>query len=223
MTTWGTIKDEIQGIIEESDFKSGGDHEAYLLEYANDIVLGIANVVDFDRHLKSGTMTLDTSTHIFDLPSDFLKKSRTTEFYVGTQYFIPLTSRERINSIDPDHSEITASVSGPSLIAFEKSRIHVYAKWAGTLSIQDYYSIPTEMVDITDTPDLVSAGIADDRLIKQILVDGVLARVYDKWLKELALARPLYESAALKIQKLYGEMDPDMTAETHVRSSYSGI
>lgn len=129
------------------------------------------------------------SYHIYDLPSNFLKFSPTTYIHVTGNNEISVLTRDALNVIDPDHTDVTTATSGPSEVFFEESQVGIHPLWTGVLRLRDYYAIPTELSADTDTINIVSDGISGDRVVKNAIVASVCARVFFEWLNKPELGR----------------------------------
>lgn len=140
------------------------------------------------------------SYHIYDMPSDFLKLSPTTTVNVEDYDPIEVITRDLLNTLDPDHVDTTTSTQGPDDIFIEESQIGIYPLWTGVLRVRDYYSIPTELSADTDTINIVSDGIAGDRVVKNAIVSGVAGRIFSQWLNNPEMAKTHFavEGVALR-------------------------
>lgn len=209
-TTFGDIKEEVQDIIEDDRFVSGGDEEDRIINYANDAAIAIARNLIIPEHRTNGTITADTSNYRYDMPSDFLKiLPNETYAWVdvsGVGKFVPKRSLQFINSIDPGHFDTTTSDT-PTYWGPLGQRIWIYPMWAGTLNIQDYQRIPVAMTVDGSSPDIPSEGISGEELTHDVIVNFILARIYRMWLKEPGLAQPHeqnFKQGLRQIEEYYG-------------------
>ncbi len=184
-----TIDDSASGF---GDFVAGQE-VVVLGSTSNDGRYTIASATDAQIVLTSGaSFTVEAagaditivSYYIYDMPSNFLKLSPTTYIHITGQNPIGVLTRESLNVIDLDHTDVTTNTNGPSEVFIEESQIGIHPLWTGVLRIRDYYATPTELSADTDTIDIVSDGIAGDRVVKNAIVASVSARILFEWLKE---------------------------------------
>lgn len=183
-TQWSVVKAEIQAWVEDDAFASGGDHESYLLTWANRVINDVCVSISIPNHLSSGVVSFTTGSYSASLPSNFLKLSRrhirvTTNTTVeGT---IGIVSLAELDGFDIDHDDTTTN-DYPSYVAIEGEKIYAYPLFTGDLNILNYYRKPSDMTGDTSTPDLPSkVAVVDD-----IIISGVCVSAY-RWLREKEL------------------------------------
>ncbi|RMG04682.1 MAG: hypothetical protein D6726_02890 [Nitrospirae bacterium] len=185
MSQWSVLKSEIQKILDDASFETGGSMESYLLTWANRIVEDICLEVNIRNHLVSGTATFTSGgNHYQSLPSDWLKPSKRFTRVTYDENEIPIIPLDELNGLDPDHDDTTTG-SYPEYCSIDAGYLYIYPKWDGTLQIRDYYRKPTDMSNDTDTPDLpfASSGLVDD-----LIVFGVVGKYGFPSLNEKELA-----------------------------------
>ena len=159
------------------------------------------------------------SYHIYDLPSNFLKFSPTTYIHVTGNNEISELTRDALNVIDPDHTDTTTATSGPSEVFFEESQVGIHPLWTGVLRLRDYYAIPTELSADTDTINIVSDGIAGDRVVKNAIVASVCARIFFEWLNKSELGQTHSANKKTMLRKIRTKYSHDSDGR-FVHSAY---
>ena len=190
-TTWsGTlqIKEQIQKLVDNPVFETGGSLANMLLPWTNAIVMEVCHNINIRVHLKSASAVLTTSNYVWQLPADFLKmSSRFTKFRVGDVY-VDIIGVEELNAKDPDHSETTSN-SEPESVAIEGGNLYIYPAWAGTGVIENFYRRPTDMVLDADIPD-----IPEETLRTDLIVAGVVGKYCFPHIEEFELAKIYYNA-----------------------------
>jgi hypothetical protein len=184
MSTWATIEAELQGLLNDKVFNSGGSKETYLLTWANRIVQDVCLEIDMRYHLKSAEATITDDNFVYCLPTDFFKVSpRFTKIRVEDDY-VDLVGLDTLNAYDPDHSETDTNATAPTVAAIEGQYLWVYPAVDATVVIENYYRKPTDMDDDTDSPDMPYVYFLND-----LIISGVAGKYGFPWLNE-------YEQAA---------------------------
>lgn len=179
MSTWSTIKTEIQDLLSDKVFNTSGSKEDYLLTWANRIIQDACLEIDIRYHLKSAEATVTTDNFVYCLPSDFFKVSpRFTKIRVGDAY-IDLVGLETLNSYDPNHSETDGNATYPTVAAIEGMYLWLYPGVDATVVIENYYRKPTDMTGDTGTPDMPFIYFLDD-----LIISGVVGKYGFPWLNE---------------------------------------
>src|SRR5574343_1341792 len=113
MTTWSSttpsIKSEIQKLLDDATFETGGDLEDYLLPWANRIIVEICNEFPIRQHLVDGTVSVTTSDYEYDMPTTagavFFKKHERWTRVLDDDTPIDIIGLDELNALDPDHDE----------------------------------------------------------------------------------------------------------------------
>ncbi len=177
MATWGTLKTEIQKLLNSADFDTGGTDEAYLLIWANRLVKNIISANELRYFLKTASTAITTANYIFSLPTDFWKVSDIyTKIRVGDIY-IDIVPLDTLNENDPDHSDTTTATL-PDEVSIENGNLYVYPKIACTIVIENYLRENTDIALITESPDMPYLDLLDDVIINGVAVYGF------RWLNE---------------------------------------
>lgn len=194
-TTWSSttpsILSEIQLILDDGTFESGGDMYDMLLPWTNRIVFEIANEVLIRDHLlnTTGTVAVTTADFEYDMPSAsgsaFMRKSARFTKVRDDDTYIDIVGVEELNAYDPDHDDTTTTT--PTCVAIEGRRLFVYPMWTGTLTIENYYREPVDMSATTDVPDIPIEHLRTD-----LIVAGVVGKYGFPALKEEQKALAYY-------------------------------
>lgn len=183
---WSDVRTQIQLLADDATFESGGNLYSYLLGWANNVQLEVANEVDIYDHLRTVEGDLTTDNHAWYLPPDYLKTSLRFSNVRVADNNIEIIGFEKLNLLDPDHSDISTNTQ-PDYVSIEGGVLYVYPKWAGTIVLENYIRKPTDMVADTDLIDLPETGISED-----LIVTGVLGRYCFPHLNEREMAKDFY-------------------------------
>jgi hypothetical protein len=192
MSTWTVIKTEIQGLLDDAVFNTGGSKEANLLTWANRIVREICYSMDIPGHLSTGNLTLTTvlpKVTITATLTDFLRLSRYyTIFRVGDD-LVPLVDLPTLFAMNPDHTD-TSSGTYPSCVAVEGVILYQYPMTTCTLTVENYLRNPVDIVNVGDSPDLPDGLFVDD-----LIISGVCGKYGFPYLRESKLALEYYNNS----------------------------
>lgn len=186
--TWNTALTELQALLDDGVFSTGGSKEAYLLTWANRVIRDTCLEVHVRQHLTDATITTATST--FEYPfatyvTDFLKISdRFTKVRVDDSY-PEVVTLEELNERDPDHTESSTN-EDPTVVAIEANSLFTYPAMgsATTFTLENYIREPVDMTATSSTPDMPWVYYVTD-----LIVAGVAGRYGFPWLNEFDQAK----------------------------------
>jgi hypothetical protein len=181
MSTWGTIKSEVQDLLDDEVFDAGGSAVDYLLTWANRIVDEISNEVQIRNTLKtSDAIAFTTSDYRIAVPTDFFAISdRFTKVRKsGADDYISIIALDAILAYDPNHSSTTTNTV-PDYCAIEGGYIYVYPMFAGNIVLENYYPRITVMTSTSSSPGLPYVYYIDD-----LIISGIAGKYGFPWLGE---------------------------------------
>ena len=190
-TTWsGTlqIKEQIQALLNDAAFETGGSKVDLLLPWANAIVNEIASEIDIRYLLSSDTtsMVFTTSDVSIALPSNFMKKSNRFTTVRYTDKVIPIIGLDELRTMDTAQTLTTANAY-PDNVAIEGGYMYAYPLFNGTLTMENYYRFPTAMTVDGSIPNLPNDNARTD-----LIITGVIGKYGYPLLGEFDLAKFYY-------------------------------
>lgn len=154
--TYQTMKSELEDLLDDAVFNSGGSMNSMLLTWSNRLIKDIHLEVDIRRKLTSSDIAVTGATHVFDITetvTDFFKISnRFTRVQGVSGIYIDVINLETLNSYDPDHDATTTG--NPAAVAIEGNYLHVYPLTTATCALENYFAEPTDMTATSSSPDL---------------------------------------------------------------------
>ena len=175
-TTWGTIADEIQALVQDSVFSDTGSMYSYLLIWGNRVQRNMHKEIDFRHKLKysAGTVSFTGSSPV-SMPSDFFKVS--DRFIKCRQNASPdevidLIGLDKMLELDQGQNDTTTNAY-PDAVSIESNKMYSTPLFTGTVAVEGYYTIPTAMTGDGDNPDFPDE---DDAL--ECLMSGVIWRCF---------------------------------------------
>ena len=183
--TWGTAQSELEKLLDDASFESGGSNNSYLMTWANRVIKDIHLEIDIRDHLSTDTIEITGGSYEYNLPDylpDYWKMSnRFTRFRVDDS-FIPIVGVDTLNDYDPDHDQTTSG--DPTCVSIEGNYLHIYPLVTCTGTLENYFRIPNDLATTASQPDLPWVYYVTD-----LIVAGVAGRYGFPWLNE-------YEQAA---------------------------
>lgn len=175
-TTWGTIADEIQSLVQDSVFSDTGSMYSYLLIWGNRVQRNIHKEINFRHKLKFGAGTITSAGTTPDsMPTDFFKISdRFTRVRQSTtsDELINIIGLDRLREKDPALNDTTSNAY-PDWVSIESNKLYATPLFTGTIAVEGYYTIPTNMTADGSTPDFPDE---DDTV--EALIAGVAWRCF---------------------------------------------
>jgi hypothetical protein len=180
--TWGTAQTELEKLLDDVAFESGGSNNSYLMIWANRIIKDIHLEIDIRDHLTSSEIIISGSTYTYNIPDflpDYCKlSSRFTKFRVDDSY-IDMVGLDTLNAYDPDHDSTTSG--DPTYVSIEGNYLYVSPLTTCTGTLENYFRLPTDLTATGSTPDLPWVYYVTD-----LIVSGVAGRYGFPWLNEEA-------------------------------------
>jgi hypothetical protein len=167
-TTWGTIADEIQALVQDSVFSDTGSMYSYLLIWGNRIQRNMHKEINFRHKLKysAGTISFTGSSPV-SMPSDFFKVSDRfikVRQNASPDEIIELRGLDKLLDLDPGQNDTTSNAY-PDAVAIESNKMYSTPLFTGTVDVEGYYTIPTNMTGDSDNPDFPDEDDAVEALI----------------------------------------------------------
>lgn len=179
MSTWGTLATEIQAILQDGTFDDTGEDYAKLMAWANRICNEIATEINVRTLLSSASITFTTDNNYASLPTDFMKISDRFTRVIYDDTPIDIVTLETLNSYDLNHDDETTNVY-PDYVAIEGTTIFCYPLFAGDITFENYYKIPTAVAATGDSFELPFVYKVDD-----LIINGVCGKYGFPFLNEI--------------------------------------
>ena len=178
--TWVTAQGELEKLLDDVSFESGGSNNTYLLTWANRVIKDIHLEIDIRDHIETEDIAITGGAYNFNLPdfiSDYWKiSSRFTRFRVDDNW-IPIVGLDTLDEYDSDHTSTTSG--DPTCVAIEGNYLYVYPLVTCTGTLMNYFRMPTDMTATSSAPDLPWVYYVTD-----LIVAGVAGRYAFPWLNE---------------------------------------
>ena len=184
-TAYSIVRTEIQDIVQDSVFASAGSMFKYLLIWTNRVQRNVHKSIDFRHKLSINTKTVSfTGSSPVSMPTDFFKASN--RFLKARQNaapdeVIPIMGLDRLLAIDHGQNDTTSSAF-PDAVAIEGGNMYSTPLFTGTVDIEGYYTIPTDVSADGDNLDF-----PDDDDATELIVAGVARRCF-AYLKDPEMA-----------------------------------
>ncbi len=166
---WSVIRTEIQDLAGDSVFSATGSKFKYLLIWANRVQRNMHKEIDFRHKLKYAAGTISfTGSSPKAMPTDFFKVSDRfikVRQNASPDDVIPLMGLDRLLELDPGQDDTTSNAF-PEAVAIESTNMYSTPLFTGTVDVEGYYTIPTDLsadgsnLDFPDDDDAVGAIIA---------------------------------------------------------------
>jgi len=168
-TAWSVVRTEIQDLVGDTVFSATGSKFKYLQIWANRVQRNMHKEIDFRHKLKyaAGTVSF-TGSSPESMPSDFFKVSdRFTKVRqnAAPDEIIPLMGLDKLLELDPGQDNTTSNAF-PEAVSIESVKMYSTPLFTGTIDVEGYYTIPTDLsadgdnLDFPDDDDAVEAIIA---------------------------------------------------------------
>lgn len=185
--TWQTAKTELEDLLDDAVFDSGGTDNSKLLTWANRIVKDICLEIDIRDHLQTKDVTLYDTAWDYDLRActstdDFLKVSRRFTRFKHDDSYVEIVGKDTLEEYDPDHDD--TGTGDCTVVSIEGTHLYTYPMTTSTGTIENYLREPTDMTATDSTVDLPWIYYVSD-----LIVAGVAGKYGFPYLNE-------YEQAA---------------------------
>lgn len=175
-TAWSVVRTEIQDLAQDNVFSATGSKFKYLLIWANRVQRNMHKEVDFRHKLKYSAGTISfTGSSPESMPTDFFKVSDRfikVRQNANPDEVIPLMGLDKLLELDPGQDDTTTNAF-PEAVSIESVKMYSTPLFTGTVDVEGYYTIPTNLSadgDNLDFPD-------DDDAVEAIIA-GVLRRCF---------------------------------------------
>ena len=198
-TTWEDIEKEAKFFLASQDFESGGKGHEFLIKWGNQVQDIIARSTEIRAHLQTCTLDFTTSDVSVELPDIFSKMSRRFTKARVDDNPVNIITLERLNSFDLNHDSTTTGTT-PDAIAIEGGRMYITPLWAGTMTFENYFRVPTKMTGNSSRPDLPEPD-SDGVTLEDMFVAGVLRKAF-RWLQDFDMVA-YYDGEFSRLVSLY--------------------
>jgi hypothetical protein len=180
--TYQTAKNELEDLLDDAVFASGGSLNSMLLTWSNRLIKDICLEIPMRYHLESVEAALTGGSYIWSLPTDFFAVSqRFTKFRVSADY-VDIVGLDTLNSYDPAHADTTTGP--PTAISIEGNSLYSYPACTCTGVLENYLREPTDMAATSSSPDIPWIYYVTD-----MIVAGVAGKYGFPYLNEYEQAK----------------------------------
>jgi len=152
-TKWSTLRSEVlEWLGSPTEFSTTGDSYPFLIKWADRAISVLHEEIDMFYKLQyiPASVTFTTANYYASLPTDFFKKSDRFTYIKYQDTVIPIIGLDELNALDPRHNDTTTNVY-PDYVAIEAGKLFAYPMFAGTITIEGYFTKPTALAYLSVT------------------------------------------------------------------------